>query len=71
MAYIRGEGRGQGTLLPVMLDDFVSIDHVCRVIDAFVVRLNIGELGFDWRLRILVGPATIRAICLSFIYMAI
>jgi transposase len=47
MAYIQGEGRGQGTLFPVMLDDFVPVDHVCRVIDAFVVRLNMGELGFD------------------------
>ncbi len=47
MAYIEGEGRGQGTLFPVMLDDFVPVDHVCRVIDAFVVRLNMSELGFD------------------------
>jgi transposase len=30
-----------------MLDDFVPVDHVCRVIDAFVVRLNMSELGFD------------------------
>src|SRR5260370_15630093 len=47
MAYIEGEGRGQGTLFPVMLDDFVPVDHICRVIDAFVVRLNMSELGFD------------------------
>jgi transposase len=47
MAYIQGEGRGQGTLCPVMVDDFVPADHVCRVIDAFVVRLDIKELGFE------------------------
>ena len=36
MGYIQGEGRVQGTLFPVVLDDFVPADHVCRVIDAFV-----------------------------------
>ena len=36
MGYIEGEGRNQGTLFPVMLDDFVAADHMCRVIDAFV-----------------------------------
>ena len=36
MAYIQGEGREQGTLFPVVLDDFVTADHLCRVIDAFV-----------------------------------
>jgi hypothetical protein len=32
----RGEGRNQGTLFPVVLGDFVPVDHVFRVIDAFV-----------------------------------
>jgi hypothetical protein len=36
MGYIQGERRNQGTLFSVVLDDFVSADHVCRVIDAFV-----------------------------------
>ena len=30
MGYIQGEGRNQGTLFPVVLDDFVPTDHVCR-----------------------------------------
>src|SRR5665213_682412 len=47
MGYIEGEGRNQGTLFPVVLDDFVPADHVCRVIDAFVERLVISELGFE------------------------
>jgi len=47
MAYIQGEGRNQGTLFPVLLDDLVGADHVCRVIDAFVNRLPISELGFE------------------------
>ena len=38
MGYIQGEGRDQGTLFPVVLDDFVPEDHMCRVIDAFVEK---------------------------------
>jgi transposase len=47
MGYIQGEGRNQGTLFPVVLDDFVPADHVCRVIDAFVEMLVMSELGFE------------------------
>lgn len=47
MGYIRGEGRDQGTLFPVVLDDLIGADHVCRVIDAFVDGLAMGELGFE------------------------
>jgi transposase len=46
MGFIQGEGRTQGTLFPVVLDDLVPGDHVCRVIDAFVARLEMSELGF-------------------------
>ena len=47
MGYIQGEGRNQATLFPVVLDDFVPADHVCRVIDAFVEMLVMSELGFE------------------------
>src|SRR5258708_5033058 len=47
MGYIEGEGRNQGTLFPVVLDDFVPVDHVCRVIDAFVEKLVMSDLGFE------------------------
>ena len=47
MGYIRGEGRNEGTLFPVVLDDLVAKDHVCRVIDAFVGKLSMAELGFE------------------------
>ena len=47
MSYIQGEGRSQGTLFPVVLDDLVPSDHVCRVIDAFVEGLAMAELGFE------------------------
>src|ERR1700731_750402 len=47
MAYIEGEGRGQATLFPLMLDELVPADHMCRVIDAFVEKLAMSELGFE------------------------
>ncbi len=47
MGYVLGEGRGQGTLFPVMLDDLVPGDHVCRVVNAFVNGLAMAELGFE------------------------
>jgi hypothetical protein len=48
MGFIQGEGRSQGTLFPVVLDDLVPPDHVCRVIDAFVDdNLKMFELGFE------------------------
>jgi transposase len=47
MGYLRGEGRDQGTLFPVVLDDLVPADHVCRVIDAFVDGLRMSDLGFE------------------------
>jgi transposase len=47
MAYIEGEGRNQGTLFPVVLDDLVPPDHMCRVVDAFVEQLNMDKLGFE------------------------
>lgn len=46
MAYIQGEARGQHALFPAMLDDLVPVDHVCRVIEAFVGKLDMEELGF-------------------------
>ncbi len=46
LAYIQGEPRGQHTLFPSTLDDLIPADHVCRVIEAFVGRLKMDELGF-------------------------
>jgi transposase len=46
MGFIQGVGRSQGTLFPVTLEELIPEDHVCRVIDAFVGRLEMEELGF-------------------------
>ena len=47
MGYIQGDGRDQGTLFPVMLDDLLPLDHMCRVVDAFVEQLDMERLGFE------------------------
>ncbi len=44
--FIEGEDRGQGTLLPELLDDYVSGDNPVRVVDVFVEELDLGSLGF-------------------------
>jgi transposase len=46
MGFIEGEARRQGTLFPVSLEELIPDDHFCRVIDAFVERLDMAGLGF-------------------------
>lgn len=45
--FIEGEDRGQGTLLPELLDDYVAETNPVRVVDAFVDELDLGKLGFE------------------------
>src|SRR5262249_21317036 len=45
--FIAGADRGQTTLLPECLDDFIDESNPVRVIDAFVDALDSAELGFD------------------------
>jgi transposase len=45
--FIEGEDRGQGTLLPEHLDDYVAEDNPVRVIDVFVDGLDLVGLGFE------------------------
>jgi transposase len=44
--FIEGEDRGQGTLLPELLDDYVAEDNPVRVVDIFVEELDLVGLGF-------------------------
>src|SRR5512137_486693 len=47
MGYQAGESRTQAALFPVMLEEAVDADAVVRVIDAWVVSLPLGALGFE------------------------
>lgn len=46
MGFVSGQSRDQGSLFPVVLDDLVPQEHLVRVIDAFVGRLDLVVLGF-------------------------
>ena len=45
--FIEGEYRGQGTLLPELLDGYVAENNPIRVVDVFVDELDLGQLGFE------------------------
>lgn len=47
MGYIQGEGRQQSSLFPPTLDELVPEDHLVRVIEAYVARLDLQALGFS------------------------
>jgi len=51
--FVVGADRGQSTLLPECLDDWIDESNPVRVIDAFVDALDLATLGFDS-----VAPAT-------------
>src|SRR5436309_1151542 len=45
--FVKGADRGQSTLFPECLDDWIDENNPVRVIDAFVDTLALGELGFE------------------------
>jgi hypothetical protein len=46
MSLIEGLNRGQPSLLPSCVEDYVAPHAQVRVVDAFVASLDLGELGF-------------------------
>jgi len=44
--FVEGLDRGQSTIFPETLDDFVAEDNGVRVVEAFVETLDLGALGF-------------------------
>ena len=44
MAYIQGESRQQITMFPESIDDYISEENPVRVIEAFVMSLNLSSL---------------------------
>jgi transposase len=45
--FIEGANRGQSTMLPELLDDYVDQDNQVRVVDVFVDQLDLASLGFE------------------------
>lgn len=45
--FVSGVDRGQSTLLPECLDDFIDESNPVRAIDAFVDATDLAEFGFD------------------------
>ena len=45
--FVEGLDRGQATLFPECLDDWIDEDNPTRVIDALVDALDLAELGFE------------------------
>src|ERR1700688_160698 len=45
--FVEGTDRGQSTLFPECLEDWIGEDNPVRVIDVFVEELDLAELGFD------------------------
>lgn len=48
MPYIQGKDRNQLSLTPMCFDDFVDENNVCRVIEAYVLSLDMSALGFKY-----------------------
>jgi transposase len=46
-SFVEGADRGQWTLLPECLDDFIDEENPVRVIDVFVDALDLAEMSFD------------------------
>ncbi len=45
--FVEGTARGQSTLFPECLEDWIDENNPVRVIDVFVDELDLAELGFD------------------------
>ena len=45
--FVEDTDRGQSTLFPECLGDWIGEDNPVRVIDGFVDELDLAELGFD------------------------
>jgi transposase len=62
--FVEGQDRHQVTLLPECLDDFIAEDNTVRLVDVFIVELDLVALGFDGANPAKTGrPRTTRQRC--------
>ena len=45
--FVEGLGRGQSSLFPAQLDDYVTEDNPVRAVDVFIDGLDLAKLGFE------------------------
>jgi transposase len=48
MGYVQGENNSQLSFTPLCFDDYIGDDSICRVIAAYVGRLDMVSLGFKY-----------------------
>jgi transposase len=70
--FVEGVDRGQSTLFPECLEDWIYEDNPVRAIDVFVGGLDLAELGFDGVDPEATGrpsyhPTAIRKVCARFV----
>ena len=58
--FVEGIDRGQTTLFPECLEDWIDEDNPVRVIDAFVDELDLSGLGFDGVAPEAIGPVLLK-----------
>jgi len=51
MGYKAGVDKQQLSLMPVCIDDYISENHICRLIEAFTGQLDMSALGFKYAER--------------------
>jgi hypothetical protein len=44
--FVEGMDRGQSTLFPECLEDWIADDNPVQIVDVFVDELDLGALGF-------------------------
>src|SRR5229473_23436 len=67
--FVEGVDRGQSTLFPAELDDYVAEDNLVRAVDAFVDGLDLGKLGFGRVAPLEIGRPCYRPATLLKIYI--
>src|ERR671931_1226100 len=67
--FVEGTDRGQSTLFPESLEDWIGEDNPVRVIDVFVDALDLAELGFDGVLPAVTGRPSYRPSVLLKLYI--
>ena len=67
--FVEGCDRGQSTLFPAVLDEYIGDDNPVRAIDAFVDVLDLGKLGFTRVEPLVTGRPSYHPVTLLKIYI--